>query len=511
MKHILTSAAVAALVAAFGVSDTRAQEKTIYLGGYGGSFERLLKEKILPTFEQENGAKIVYVPGNSTDTLAKLQAQKDNQELDVVFLDDGPMFQAINFGFCAPIADAEIFNDVYDIAKMGTDKAIGVGFVATGISYNKEMFAKNNWPAPTSWNDLADAKYEGKLVVPPITNTYGLHALIMMAKLNGGSETDIEPGFKAFEDKVGKNVLVFRIEVFAIGAAVLERHEMGFQAAEQLLALVKERFLELRDVVQDSLRNPLVSGCRSVNDAADGGEELLRIERLGDPAGRPDRPAQLLDLLGDLRGHDQDRRSQIARVFAQFLDEGEAAHDRHVEVGDDEVDLVRLQIPEPLFPVFRLHDVVARGAQGRVDHLPHGQRIVYVQNAHGHVSMFHCLRSGSRPRSLKDSTKASEGRSSVKGIPAFSIAMTAATRTCTQAVDRRSTEPASTVIRSPLVRDRSKACFNRPALNRSSEEPSETRQTPLRVEVRIVLTNSTCTRITRSERRSFVSVHTIFW
>ena len=209
MKHILTSAAVAALVAALGVSDTRAQEKTIYLGGYGGSFERLLKEKILPAFEQENGAKIVYVPGNSTDTLAKLQAQKDNQELDVVFLDDGPMFQAISFGFCAPIADAEIFNDVYDIAKMGTDKAIGVGFVATGISYNKEMFAKNNWPAPTSWNDLADAKYEGKLVVPPITNTYGLHALIMMAKLNGGGETDIEPGFKAFEDKIGKNVLVY--------------------------------------------------------------------------------------------------------------------------------------------------------------------------------------------------------------------------------------------------------------------------------------------------------------
>ena len=209
MRHILTSAAVAALVATFAVSDTRAEEKTIYLGGYGGSFERLLKEKILPSFEQETGAKIVYVPGNSTDTLAKLQAQKGNQELDVVFLDDGPMFQAINFGFCAPIQDAEIFNDVYDIAKMGTDKAIGVGFVATGLSYNKEMFEQNGWPAPTSWNDLADSKYEGKLVVPPITNTYGLHALIMMAKLNGGGETDIEPGFKAFEDKVGKNVLVY--------------------------------------------------------------------------------------------------------------------------------------------------------------------------------------------------------------------------------------------------------------------------------------------------------------
>ena len=44
---------------------------------------------MLPSFEEESGAKIVYVPGNSTDTLAKLQAQKSKQELDVVFLDDG--------------------------------------------------------------------------------------------------------------------------------------------------------------------------------------------------------------------------------------------------------------------------------------------------------------------------------------------------------------------------------------------------------------------------------------
>lgn len=209
MKTTLTLTATAALLAGVCAGSALAQENTLYLGGYGGSFERLLKDKVLPSFEDETGAKIVYVPGNSTDTLAKLQAQKGNQELDVVFLDDGPMFQAIGFGFCAPIEDAEVFNDVYEIAKMGTDKAIGAGFVATGLAYNKEMFEKNGWETPTSWSDLTDSKYEGKLVVPPITNTYGLHALIMMAKLNGGDENDIEPGFKAFEDQVGSNVLVF--------------------------------------------------------------------------------------------------------------------------------------------------------------------------------------------------------------------------------------------------------------------------------------------------------------
>jgi putative spermidine/putrescine transport system substrate-binding protein len=210
MKKFMLPAGLLAMLAGPALTGTAlADENTMYLGGYGGSFEKLLKEKILPPFEQETGAKIVYVPGNSTDTLAKLQAQKGNQELDVVFLDDGPMYQAISFGFCDTIADAEIFDDIYDIAKMNTDKAVGAGFVVTGLAYNREMFEKNGWAAPSSWNDLADAKYKGKLVVPPISNTYGLHALVMAARLNGGGENDIEKGFEAFESGIADNVLVF--------------------------------------------------------------------------------------------------------------------------------------------------------------------------------------------------------------------------------------------------------------------------------------------------------------
>lgn len=209
MKSKFMSVALTAAFASTVSFGALAAERTIYLGGYGGSFEKLLKEKILPPFEAENNAKIVYVPGNSTDTLAKLQAQKGQQELDVIFLDDGPMYQAINFGFCDTIKDAAIFNDIYEIAKMNTDKAVGAGFVVTGLAYNTEVFKKNGWAAPSSWNDLADSKFKGKLVVPPITNTYGLHALVMTARMNGGDEKNIEPGFKAFVDVVGPNVLTF--------------------------------------------------------------------------------------------------------------------------------------------------------------------------------------------------------------------------------------------------------------------------------------------------------------
>ena len=189
--------------------NVQAAERTLYLAGYGGSTEKLMKEKVLPKWEKANNAKVVYVPGNSTTTLAKLQAQKGNQEIDVAFIDDGPMEQALALGFCDKIESKGTINDLYDNAKFGEDRAVGFGFIATGLTYNKKMFADNGWAAPTSWHDLEDPKFKGKVVVPPITNGYGLLALIMHAKLAGGGESNIDPGFDVMIDKIGPNVLTY--------------------------------------------------------------------------------------------------------------------------------------------------------------------------------------------------------------------------------------------------------------------------------------------------------------
>lgn len=204
MQKLLSIAALLVLTAPLA----QAQEKTLYVGAYGGSTEKQFKEIIIPKWEERTGAKVVYVPGNSTDTLAKLRAQEGAQEIDVAFIDDGPMAQAIGFGYCDTV-DEDTFADLYDAARMPEGKAVGIGIIATGISYNADMFAEKGWSAPSSWADLADPKYKGLLAIPPITNGYGLHALIATAIINGGSVNDIEPGFKAFEETIGKNVLVY--------------------------------------------------------------------------------------------------------------------------------------------------------------------------------------------------------------------------------------------------------------------------------------------------------------
>lgn len=101
MKHLV--AVLAASASLLAMNSAYAESKILTVGGYGGSFETLMKELIIPEFEATHDVEIRFVPGNSTENLARLQAQKDNQELDVVILDDGPMYQADALGFCAPI------------------------------------------------------------------------------------------------------------------------------------------------------------------------------------------------------------------------------------------------------------------------------------------------------------------------------------------------------------------------------------------------------------------------
>ncbi|MFK0685765.1 ABC transporter substrate-binding protein [Ochrobactrum sp. BD67] len=185
-----------------------AETKTLIVGGYGGSFEKTMREAVIPPFEKKHGVKVEYVAGNSTDTLAKIQAQHSNPPFDTILLDDGPMYQAIELGFCKPLSNLPS-NELYDVARFPEDKAVAVGVVATGLIYNKDYFAKQGWEAPTSWADLADPKYKGKVVIPPVNNTYGLHALLAFAKMNGGDENNIDPGFDAMIEKVNDNVLAY--------------------------------------------------------------------------------------------------------------------------------------------------------------------------------------------------------------------------------------------------------------------------------------------------------------
>ncbi|KIH85796.1 ABC transporter substrate-binding protein [Pseudomonas batumici] len=184
-------------------------EPTLYLGMNGGTMERLYTDKVLPPFEKANHVKVVIVPGTSADILAKVQASKDNPQLHVIFLDDGIMYRAISMGLCSKLEDNPTLAQIPAKGRI-KDQAVAVSLGVTGLAYNTRLFKEKGWAAPTSWMDMADSKYKDKLVFQSMSSsTFGLHGFLMFNRIQGGSETNVDPGFKAWPESVGRNVLEY--------------------------------------------------------------------------------------------------------------------------------------------------------------------------------------------------------------------------------------------------------------------------------------------------------------
>jgi putative spermidine/putrescine transport system substrate-binding protein len=208
--HTIASAGIAALCAAALSTPAQAQSKTIYIGMNGGAMEKAYTSEVLPEFEKANDVKVVVVPGTSSDILAKLLANKAKPQIHVVFLDDGVMARAVSMGVCQKLDDSPELKQLYPFARMKDDMGAGVQLGMTGIAYNTKLFTANHWAPPTSWLDFADPKYKDKVVFQSASSsTFGLHGFLMINRLEGGSEKNVEPGFTKWQSTVGKNVIEY--------------------------------------------------------------------------------------------------------------------------------------------------------------------------------------------------------------------------------------------------------------------------------------------------------------
>lgn len=201
---------------------------TLVVAGYGGSSERVFRTQVLAPFAQAHGVSITYVAGTSATNLARLEAQRAHPHIDVAMLDDGPMQQAVTMSLCQPLTPSPVYGHLYDIAKVNGDgKSVGIGIVATGLAYNTKVFAAHGWAPPTSWTALADPRFRRRVLVPSISNTYGLQTLLALAHVEGGSAQRIDPGFTYMAQHVAPSVLSFETasgtisELFQTGAVVL--------------------------------------------------------------------------------------------------------------------------------------------------------------------------------------------------------------------------------------------------------------------------------------------------
>jgi putative spermidine/putrescine transport system substrate-binding protein len=166
----------------------RGDELTV--GVWGGIQERIVREFIATPLEQQHGVKINFVLGGTTERRARAYAERGRPSFDVIYLNIFESRQAVRDGVTqAPSANVPNFDNLYPLARQG---GYGVAFNPVTVVYDRRMVA-----APmTSWRDLWRDDLKGKVILPAELGAQGSATLLMSAKVWGGSENNIDPGFR---------------------------------------------------------------------------------------------------------------------------------------------------------------------------------------------------------------------------------------------------------------------------------------------------------------------------
>jgi putative spermidine/putrescine transport system substrate-binding protein len=120
---------------------------------------------------------------------------------------------ACDKGACAPIdfSKAPNLKRLPDWAAAkdaaGHPTVLTAGVVGVGILYNEAELKKNNIAPPKSWVDLKKPAYAGRLGITAPQSSMGTAALVMLARINGGGEANIDPGFAATKAILPKNTI----------------------------------------------------------------------------------------------------------------------------------------------------------------------------------------------------------------------------------------------------------------------------------------------------------------
>lgn len=166
----------------------RGDELTV--GVWGGIQERIVREFCAKPLEDQHGVKINLVLGGTVERRARAYAERGRPSFDVLYLNIFESRQAVKDGVTQE-ANSNVPNaaNLYPAAKLG---GYGVAFNPVTIVYDRRRVA-----APmTSWKDFWRADLRGKLIWPTYPGAQGTAALLMAAKVWGGSENAIDPGFQ---------------------------------------------------------------------------------------------------------------------------------------------------------------------------------------------------------------------------------------------------------------------------------------------------------------------------
>ena len=155
---------------------------------YPGTWEEAFRAIVAPALKKKDSIDLELQPLFAVDQVAKAKAARGAPPFDAFVLDPGPRITAIEGGLFEKLDAKKLTNASKLPAGLVDEWGVGVNAQVVGIAYNPKKV-----PAPKGWKDLFSDPWVSRLGITGFQTTFGTVSLIEIAKVFGGSETNIEP------------------------------------------------------------------------------------------------------------------------------------------------------------------------------------------------------------------------------------------------------------------------------------------------------------------------------
>uniref|UniRef100_A0A9E7ZJ72 ABC transporter substrate-binding protein n=1 Tax=Bosea sp. NBC_00436 TaxID=2969620 RepID=A0A9E7ZJ72_9HYPH len=202
----------AVLAAPALITGARAANEQLVLASYGGTTETFMRTEVIPGFEKETGIKVVYAVGTALSNYSRVLATRRRPEIDLYWANDLSHLAGKQQDLYLKL-DPELVPNLKNVYPLARD-ADGIGVMSNisgcGLQYNPQKFAEAGFAPPTSWLDLWDHKFKGRVAIYSIGVLFSQDFLAMMTRVFGGNEGDISVAIRKIRElRDSGNVVAF--------------------------------------------------------------------------------------------------------------------------------------------------------------------------------------------------------------------------------------------------------------------------------------------------------------
>jgi iron(III) transport system substrate-binding protein len=199
-----------AVLSITGCSSDDGETLTVYSGRHYGI------ETAFEEWSDETGIKVEFLTGNDAELRERIAAEGEDTEADVYLtVDAGNLWAAAEDGIFQPLESKVLDDAIPSELRDSENRWFGLAVRNRTIVYNTDLVDAED--VPTTYEELADPEYDGRLCLRNASNDYQQSLVASMIAADGEDATiDVLEGWAANADIFANDVEL--LDAMAAGA-----------------------------------------------------------------------------------------------------------------------------------------------------------------------------------------------------------------------------------------------------------------------------------------------------